>query len=704
MNPSNEQQKIINSIVEEKSVVVNAVAGSGKTTTLIFIAQKLKNKKILQITYNKQLKNEVREKIAKNSLTNVKVHTYHGLCVAFYDNTCYTDEKMIEIIKNDTPLTCNYEIRYDVIVIDETQDMTQSYFELLCKFMRDIRFAKTLLILGDSYQSVYDFKNADSRYLLLAQKIWNKDFNQLTLNESYRVTSHIASFVNKIMIGYDRIVSHKKSQNKVFYYRTNPHNTLKEFYDKIKSFLDNGYTPQDIFILSPSLKSADSPCKKLENILVSNNIPVYFTRNEEEGIDENVMAQKVVFTTFHQAKGRERKIVFVFGFDESYFTMYAREKNKMICPSELYVAVTRASEILFVVEDYKHQPLSFLKKTPSVMKKYAFIEYIDNKPDKKKDIQQKPENKGQSHKISVREMTMYLSEVTMSLLSPIINILFVKTQEATPETTVSIPLSVTSSSGLTEDVSDLNGIVIPAMYEENTTLTISSIEKTINELSKESKNVLIKKKLSELSACREKSIESYLLKGNIFIALTENIYSKLNQIEKYNWLSGSMIFTCHSNLKNNVKPDAKYEQVIGIDCKNYYTYIHDLYGEINISGRLDAFDSKTVWEFKCVSSLHMEHFLQLTIYAWLWERCMKKTYGIKDYKILNIRTGEMYTMKYQEQFVDEIIELILVNKYDQKFKHNDGEFIDINSKISEKYKLNLKKVFDVSDSSESDSQ
>ena len=49
LKPSDEQKIIIDAVSNNKNVIVNAVAGSGKTTTLLFIAQQNKNKKILQI-------------------------------------------------------------------------------------------------------------------------------------------------------------------------------------------------------------------------------------------------------------------------------------------------------------------------------------------------------------------------------------------------------------------------------------------------------------------------------------------------------------------------------------------------------------------------------------------------------------------------------------------------------------------------------
>ena len=44
MNPSLEQQLIINNIKENKNVVVDAVAGSGKSTTILFMAEQLREK------------------------------------------------------------------------------------------------------------------------------------------------------------------------------------------------------------------------------------------------------------------------------------------------------------------------------------------------------------------------------------------------------------------------------------------------------------------------------------------------------------------------------------------------------------------------------------------------------------------------------------------------------------------------------------
>ena len=60
MNLTKEQEKIINS--QELSFKINAVAGSGKTTTLLEYAKKNSHLKILYLAYNKSLQISLQEK------------------------------------------------------------------------------------------------------------------------------------------------------------------------------------------------------------------------------------------------------------------------------------------------------------------------------------------------------------------------------------------------------------------------------------------------------------------------------------------------------------------------------------------------------------------------------------------------------------------------------------------------------------------
>ena len=77
MNLTKEQCDIINS---SGNIKINAVAGSGKTTTIIeYAAARPEESKILYLAFNKSVKLEAVRKFADKGLNNVKVETAHSL-------------------------------------------------------------------------------------------------------------------------------------------------------------------------------------------------------------------------------------------------------------------------------------------------------------------------------------------------------------------------------------------------------------------------------------------------------------------------------------------------------------------------------------------------------------------------------------------------------------------------------------------------
>ncbi len=77
MKLTKEQEEIINS--SELSFKINAVAGSGKTTTLLEYAKKNSHLKILYLAYNKSLQISLQEKLKDYNLPFLHVSTIHSL-------------------------------------------------------------------------------------------------------------------------------------------------------------------------------------------------------------------------------------------------------------------------------------------------------------------------------------------------------------------------------------------------------------------------------------------------------------------------------------------------------------------------------------------------------------------------------------------------------------------------------------------------
>lgn len=87
-NFSDEQMRVVEST--ENVVVVNAVAGSGKTTTLEGVINRHNNKKILYIVYNRKMREEADARFKEYK--NVKVVTGHSLAFKKYANKNVTSE------------------------------------------------------------------------------------------------------------------------------------------------------------------------------------------------------------------------------------------------------------------------------------------------------------------------------------------------------------------------------------------------------------------------------------------------------------------------------------------------------------------------------------------------------------------------------------------------------------------------------------
>lgn len=76
MNFTEEQIAIIES---EGDVKVNAVAGSGKTSTIVEYCKRRPDKKILYLVFNKSAQLDAEKKFKKSNVNNVKIQTTHSL-------------------------------------------------------------------------------------------------------------------------------------------------------------------------------------------------------------------------------------------------------------------------------------------------------------------------------------------------------------------------------------------------------------------------------------------------------------------------------------------------------------------------------------------------------------------------------------------------------------------------------------------------
>jgi len=117
MKLTKEQEEIINS--KELSFKINAVAGSGKTTTLLEYAKRNSNLKILYLAYNKSLQISLQEKLKDYNLPYMHISTIHSLAynrIEAYNYNLAHDLKnqIIENLLIKHELTVNQKTYYPI--------------------------------------------------------------------------------------------------------------------------------------------------------------------------------------------------------------------------------------------------------------------------------------------------------------------------------------------------------------------------------------------------------------------------------------------------------------------------------------------------------------------------------------------------------------------------------------------------------------
>ena len=648
-NPSTEQGFVIASIEKGENTKIEAVAGSGKTTTILSVASVFPSHSILQVTYNKSLKDEVRRKVDEYRLKNITIHTYHSLARTYFDISGY-DDNMIETILAEL-LQPKRVLSFTIICIDETQDQTKLYFDFmkyLCSFIPN---PYQMIILGDRYQSIYQFKGTDARFLTFAQKIWNRSFTELSLSTSYRLTNQISSFINNDILHHHRMNTVKDGPP-VYYIRCDP---FHESHSTIIIELLFQYKPEDIFIISPSLKSRHT--KLIENALVKKGILCYYPISDDASLDEDVMRGKVVFSTFHQSKGRERKCVVVYHFDMSYFTFYARDSDPSYCSNAMYVALTRSSETLIVVESFQSEPLSFLPPLDD-LKRLSYLSVKEVFYDGRANKDKQPEKCKKEQK-TVTDLLKYIKNNDIFVMT---ESLFSLIKSSKPHTVIPDRIKI---GDIVESVYEINGLVIPCIYESETTGFCSIIAYVEERLLKSTAFI---KKYCKKNIEKKSSIQQYIYYTLVYLSMQNSLLNQLEQITDVTWLHDDMIDECHAVLRKELTIDTEYEIPIYLDCNRFPTF-----GTIQLSGRVDARTYDTLYEIKCVDTVSSEHLLQLIVYAWMYK---EKGYNYTKYKLINIKSGDIYVLNYNDDIIEDIILLLFRDKFGECKEKTNKEFLE----------------------------
>ena len=349
MSLSDEQYAILSD--DSSNLIIEAIAGSGKTFILKKIAEKYSTSECILITYSRALKDEIDE---SNTLSNFTGYTFHSFATKLF-GTLITNDFLLEKHKDDEGIPININI----LMIDEVQDMTKQYFYLTKRILEKCPTARIILV-GDSKQTIKGYIGARHEFLTDAENIFTKyiphiktPWKRFYLSKSYRLTRYNADFINKHLYNEDVIVpGNEKSENIKPDYIGLPYFILdKKINPEIPLIIKKyvkiyGYS--NILILAASYSSPQGYLLAHELSTYSHNLP----SNNSSGDSELIYKNKLVFRTFASCKGLQSKCVIILGLDESYFKYNDRTwNNSSGIPNILSVIATRVIEKLIVIAD-----------------------------------------------------------------------------------------------------------------------------------------------------------------------------------------------------------------------------------------------------------------------------------------------------------------------------------------------------------------
>lgn len=676
--PSEEQRIIVESVIEEGChVLVDAVAGAGKTTTILHVAAAMSCEKhgqqMLALTYNAKLKSETRERCARMGIVNVAVHTYHSAALNIYgDPACARDDGIARLLQQQSPerrpITGYRASRFQVLVVDEAQDMTHLYFALVRKLLVDVCTKDVrVLVLGDTRQAIYGFKGADARFLSMADLLssyapLNRPWRKHHLATSYRLAPRLAHFVNAQLLDGEKVLksSHVgKSLGCVRYLRCNTFGELP--FREIKSWLASGLQESDIFILAPSIRSNTkmSPVRILENRLVREGLRCYAASSDDERLDEDVTRGKIVFATFHQVKGLERKAVLVFNFDASYHRYFERDETTADsqgssqtqgCPNAIYVAATRAMQRLTLLHDSKQPPMRMVKMD-SLKKECEYVVDGSNYKGGNALLTNNGDTSNSSRSVTdiLRHQKQEVLQAALACISVTSFGLDTTSDDNLEEGGTSTLLKSKTETGddSWENVAAITGTAMPCMFELRSCGRCTLLTRAaLNSKSLPAVDRIRIKKLESRQDTRSLSTSDFLYIANIHIALVGGFTHKLRQIKVYDWVKDTDVNAMMEVMEHHVQgppADVSYEvpaaMVIDLPLAKR---------KVKLACAVDCVDpcSNTAFEIKCVSNLSTEHILQTALNGLLFEMSLggEKNNLCNQYKhvLLNLCGGAAF--------------------------------------------------------------
>ncbi|MBX9254383.1 AAA family ATPase [Desmonostoc muscorum CCALA 125] len=369
-------QECIVRTIGEGHRIIYGVAGSGKTLILICHAKLLisqnPDQKILLICFNRSLaaylKSILYDYLESQNISNrIEVLTFYawvnsvipkipaqsGFSTEYYDGILgdILLEKLNKIPKSQ---------KYDAILIDEAQTFHPTWFKCCVAALKDPENGN-LLIVADGSQSVY--KRSNFTWKSVGIKAVGRTSNKrINLDKNYRNTQEILTAAWSLFSYY-----HTDSENLIFdivkpidalrhglhpilHIEKSEKHEIESVIREIKELKKSGYDLNEmaiIYRMADDKKTVliDNFIRELNKLQLATYWVSQSRINEKQYSNKNY-GIKIISSL--SALGLEFKIVFIIWVQDWEFNISPVSESDILTCKRLYVAMTRAQEILHI--------------------------------------------------------------------------------------------------------------------------------------------------------------------------------------------------------------------------------------------------------------------------------------------------------------------------------------------------------------------
>lgn len=348
---SNEQQAVVDTFFDDRDIVVDATCGSGKTRTIQQLCNEITkrrpNDNVLYLTYSKLLKEDAQRRVFGAKVTN-----YHGVVYPYLRNAnikCGISESIKKFNENFKQLSKDFPA-YDVLIIDEYQDITAEYAELI-RNIKSKNPTMQVVMVGDMEQRVKAASTFDPQ--AFTKELCN-DPVLLAFTQSFRIGPLVADRLAK---SWSKPIKGVNTDQKV---------EIISYERAVTEMLKMSDKVGDILCLGKRNGTMTQLLNECEN-----KRPDAFNKNtvfasvREGDNDITSTPDCAIFTTFDASKGLERDTCFIFDYTEkSWFTRNKfADANPVILRNVFLVAASRGKSRIFYV-----MPPEIGNPTSSVMR------------------------------------------------------------------------------------------------------------------------------------------------------------------------------------------------------------------------------------------------------------------------------------------------------------------------------------------------